>query len=81
MVIAYNLNKAIKYINQYQPEIFKVDIKSYVRIKRDIEQSVPFKPTSYSSCIGPFEKWAWHNLRAMRKQAKLMVMGIEIIYK
>lgn len=76
-----NLRQAIEYISKEKPEILMVNIKSYVRIKRDIEQSILIKPQSYLNCHDCFEKWAWHNLKAMRRQAKLMVMGTEIRYK
>lgn len=76
-----NLKQAIEHINQEKPIILYVDIKSYVRIKRDIEQLTLIKPTPYSLCFSSFEKWAWHNLKAMRKQAILMVMGTEIKIK
>jgi hypothetical protein len=76
-----DLKQAIKLINEEKPSILYVDMKSYVRIKRDIEQSILMKPTPYSRCVDSFEKWAWHNLKAMKRQAKLMVMGTEVRMK
>lgn len=76
-----DLKQAIHYITEVRPSVLLVDMKSYVRIKRDIEQLTPMKPTPYSRCSDSFEKWAWHNLKAMRRQAQLMVMGTEIRIK
>ena len=73
-----DLKQAMNHINEVKPQILYVDIKSYVRIKRDIEQSILVKQMSYSQCKTSFDKWAWHNLKAMKREAKLMVMGTEI---
>lgn len=72
-----NLKQAIEYINKHHPSVLLVDIKSYVRIKRDIEQLTLLKPMPYTKCSDRFEKLAWHNLKTMRRQTIVMVMGTE----
>lgn len=56
----------------------EVDTKSYVRIRRDLKQLSTVLETPYSRCIDDWEKFAWHQRRAMMKIAPMTIMGVLI---
>lgn len=77
-----NLQQIIKIINSNRDirEIgeIDVDIKSYVRIKRDINQLNRIQFMPYSRCVDDWERFCWHQHRALMKAAPVCVMGVLI---
>lgn len=74
-----NLQQMIKMIkNDRNVKEIEVDIKLYVRIRRDINQLSRISPTPYSRCVDDWEKFAWHQQRALMKAAPVYVMGVLI---
>lgn len=74
-----NLQEAIKQIKtDRQIKELRVDLKSWVRISRDLRQlsfvqSIPYSQTPEN------EKWLWHAKKAISRFAEIRVLGVRII--
>ena len=78
MIDATNLESAVRFVkaNRQVKEI-RVDIKGWVRIKRDLNQLSLALPTPYSQ-VAPEDKWLWHEQKAMLRHQHVKVLGVPV---
>jgi hypothetical protein len=79
MIDATDLNSAIAFIKQHNPDVVRVSIKGFVRIKRDLVALHRCRRLSYSETPKD-ERWLWHQRKAMEKASQqIMVMGVPVV--
>lgn len=74
-----NLQETVKRIkSDRQIKELRVDLKSWARIRRDLQQLNLVQPTPYSR-VPNNEKWLWHEHKAIMRLAEIRVLGVRII--
>lgn len=77
---ATNLESAVLFVktNRTKPKQISVDIKGWVRIKRDLSKLFFILPTPYSQ-VPSDEKWLWHEHKALMKRAPIQILGVPVV--
>lgn len=78
-VEVHNLETAIAFVkrSRRRPAEIRVDIKGWVRIKREIRGLCRVLETPYSA-VPKAEKWLWHERRALMKLAPIQILGVPV---
>lgn len=80
VVDATNLETAKSFIrnSSTKPSKIRVDIKGWVRIKRDIRALSWVRETPYTM-LPKAERWLWHQKKALMKNTTILVLGIPVV--
>lgn len=76
---AHNLHSAIEFVRKNKPKQIRVDIKGWVRIRRDLKNLSILLDESYLRT--PVEyRWLWHEKKALMRLSKVQVLGVSVVW-